>query len=470
MAVHSVPTGLLVTVGYAIGSIGAWTAICIWVAATLIGLLQNMLFAEIASMLPGSSGGITRYAAEGWKRYFAPLSAVAAFGYWIGWSFSIAVNAAAIGELVHSQWFPQVTDGFRLLSHEIGLSELIALSAIAGGWALNYFGVKIAANLNKCMSVVVIAGLAALVVSAPASGGWDLADLTWYQGGNWLTLVVWFYVTAWTTYGTEIRASFAPEYRDPARDTARALQRATLFMVVVFFAVPLAMSGAIGEQRISDDPLSAFALAFQQSLGTSSWLGVSILVVALFLGMVSTTADGGRALYGLAEEGMTLRQLHWLNRWGVPGRSLTLDAVINAVILLLLGEPLSILLAGNLGYLVAMTPAVGSFLLLRKDRPHWPRPIRRGRIWVPVAAALFVFDLFVLVVGMTHPSPAGYGGFRETAAGVGILLISVVLFAYRRLVQDRKPLRWRIETPVLPPENAQLAADTAAADGKPTQK
>ena len=47
---------------------------------------------ELAAMFPGKSGGVARYAIEGWKRYFAPLGAIASFGYWIGWSLAIAVT------------------------------------------------------------------------------------------------------------------------------------------------------------------------------------------------------------------------------------------------------------------------------------------------------------------------------------------------------------------------------------------
>lgn len=162
----------------------------------------------------------------------------------------------------------------------------------------------------------------------------------------------------------------------------------------------------------------------------------------------------GRALYGLAREGMTVRQLDKVNRWGVPGRALTLDALVNAAIVVLLGEPLSILIASNFGYLVAMTLAVAGFLLLRKDRPDWPRPIRRARAWIPVAWAILAFNIVIVSVGVTHPSLAGYGGASESFLAVGILLISVVLYAYRRVVQDGERIAWRIEAPLLPEDEA----------------
>ena len=447
-----IPNGLLLTVGYGIGALGGWTAIALWVGGALVGLLQNMLFAETAAMFPGLSGGVSRYATEGWKRYFAPLGAIASFGYWIGWSFSIAVNAAAIGALVRTAWFPD-SGSVHVLGRSLGVSELVAVAAIAAGWACNWFGARLAARTSKVIAAVVLAALL-LVALSPLlhPGSWHAARLTWYHGGSWITLAVWFYVTAWTTYGTEICASFAPEYRDTVRDTAKALRWVSLVALGLFFVVPLSMVGSIGESAFRDDPVGAFAVALERALGGFSTVGVVVLIASMFFGMVSTTADGGRALYGLARERMTLRQLDHLNRWGVPGRALTLDAVLNSLVVLLLGEPLAILVASNFGYLVAVTLAVAAFLLLRRDRPEWPRPIRRSRIWIPIAWALLAFNLVIIAAGVTHPSLAGYGGTAETLVGAGILLLSVILYVYRRVIQDRERIAWRIPTPSVPEE------------------
>lgn len=124
--------------------------------------------------------------------------------------------------------------------------------------------------------------------------------------------------------------------------------------------------------------------------------------------------------------------------------------MVNSLIILLLGEPLAILLASNLAYMLAITLAVAGFLLLRKDRPDWPRPIRRGRGWIPTAWALLAFDTTVVLIGATHPGLAGYGGLRETFVGLAILLISIALYSYRRLIQDRQKITWRIEPPRTP--------------------
>ncbi len=78
-------------------------------------------------------------------------------------------------------------------------------------------------------------------------------------------------------------------------------------------------------------------------------------MAAFVIAMMTATADGGRSLYGISRTGGTVRQLGVLNRYGVPGRALTTDMLINITVLIVLGEPIAILLASNLGYLTAVT-------------------------------------------------------------------------------------------------------------------
>jgi amino acid transporter len=451
-----IPNGLLLTVGYAIGALGAWAAIAIWVGGAAIGFLQNKLFAEMAAMFPEKSGGVSRYAAEAWKRYFAPLGAVAAFGYWMGWSLAISVNAASIGLLVQTKWFPDVSWGFTINGHSAGLGTVVAIVAVWAAWALNYFGVRLLARASKTIASIVVLGLVIVVVVPIFRGQIDFGRVTWMSGTSITALIVWFYVTAWTTYGTEICATFAPEYKDTVNDTSKALRYTGLASIALFFIAPLAMAGSLGEAKIAADPVGLFANALTQALGGFADVGVTILVLSMFFGMVSTTADGGRALYGLAREGLTLRQFDHLNAWGTPGRSLTLDALVNSLVLVLLGSPLSILVASNFGYLSAVTLAVAGFLLLRKDRPDWPRPIRLGNGWIPIAAVLTVFNVIVCAIGVTHPGLAGQGTWRESVTGMAILMIAILLYVYRCVVQDKGSIVWRIKTPSTPEEEMEL--------------
>jgi apolipoprotein N-acyltransferase len=93
-----------------------------------------------------------------------------------------------------------------------------------------------------------------------------------------------------------------------------------------------------------------------------------------------------------------------------------------------------------------------------RDRPNWPRPIKLSPIWVPIAGILAVWCLILTIVGFgwMQVAAGGYGGTKEKVIGVAILAIAIVLFLFRRIVQDGERPHWREETPTMP--NAREAA------------
>jgi hypothetical protein len=63
-------------------------------------------------------------------------------------------------------------------------------------------------------------------------------------------------------------------------------------------------------------------------------------------------------------------------------------------------------------------------------------------------------NLVFIIFGVTNPDITGYGTFRDLLIGVGVLLISVLLYVYRRVVQDHQSVRLREMPPPLPPAGA----------------
>jgi hypothetical protein len=66
----------------------------------------------------------------------------------------------------------------------------------------------------------------------------------------------------------------------------------------------------------------------------------------------------------------------------------------------------------------------------------WPAlPIRLARAWIPVAALLIVFNLFMIVIGFTHPALIGYGGGTEQPIALSVIAVGLVSFFFTRYVQ-----------------------------------
>jgi amino acid transporter len=267
---------------------------------------------------------------------------------------------------------------------------------------------------------------------------------------SWQAAFAWLWLMGWSAYGVEACATFAPEYKDTVRDTSLALRSAAVFSLAVYVLLPLGLGGMMPQDQIAADPYAFYVPVFDQLVGGASNLMVVLLIASLVLSMNTATADGSRALYGIAGDDMTVKQLYHLNRFNVPGRAMTVDMVINLALVFFVGNILAIYVVGNLGYILAHAFALSAFVLLRRDRPDWPRPIKLSSLWVPIAIVLVAFNLFLTVMGVWYTELIGYGGTKEILYGVGVLLISILLFLFRRIVQDKEAPHWREDTPTMP--------------------
>jgi amino acid transporter len=95
--------------------------------------------------------------------------------------------------------------------------------------------------------------------------------------------------------------------------------------------------------------------------------------------------------------------------------------------------------------------AMSGFLLLRKDRPNWPRPISVAKPWVALAGALATFDAVLLIWGGWN-SGLAWGDTSKTTVieGVAVLLIAAILYVYRVVVEDKRKLALRLWAPSMP--------------------
>ena len=367
----------------------------------------------------------------------------------------LSIFGLVIGSLIQAQWFGDQEWTFSTgLAGNLGLGHLIAAGFIVAVSALNLFGIRPAVWLSYVTGALLMVPLGVFIVLPYLTGEWTGANMTWELGGagqawdGWQLAIVWLYLMGWSSYGVEACATFTPEYRDTVRDSSRALRTSAVFSLGVYALLPLGVSGTAGQKAAADDPVAFYVPAFERILGGSSDLVVALLVASLILSMNVALADSSRALYGIAGDRMTIRQLFRLNRHGVPARAIAVDAILNVCLLFLIGNTLAILVAGNLGYLLAHFFALTGFLLLRRDRPAWPRPIKLGPAWVWVAGALAAVNALIIAVGATNPQLTGYGGTREALIGLAVLGVSVVLFVLRRRFQDREPITLRERSPV----------------------
>jgi len=346
-----------------------------------------------------------------------------------------------------------------------GLAQVIGIGVVVAVWLLNIFGVKPSLAVGYVTGALLMIPLVILMIFPYFTGDWHSSNITYENVADapfslFELSLMWLFLMCWSAYGIEVCASFAPEYHDTKRDTALALRSAAVFSLLVYTLLPLGLGGVVGT---AGDSGAYYVTAFKDIVGdTLGSIAIISLLASLVLSMNSATADGGRALYGIARDDMTIKWFYHLNRYHVPARGMTVDMVVNTGFILLMGaNNLAILYLSNIGYVFAHVLALSGFLLLRKDRPTWPRPIKVGAAWVPIAWTLALFNLVLVLWGITQQELAAYVGFYEFTGfpfyvGFGILVLSVLLFFYRRAVQDKAKITFRDRDVALMPTEEQM--------------
>jgi Amino acid permease len=446
-----IPMSGLTLVGYEIGAIGALGALAVWVGTSVIALLQNFIYTELAGMFPHKSGGIALYASEIWSEHCVPLGGVFGWGYWAGWSLTLAVVSLVIGDLVQAQWFPHVTGTISILGNHVGLPTYIAAAVVIAVYLINIAGLKPVVNTNLVIGAALVL-LAAVCILGPVILGQLHFPLSFNAGhGTWtviVTLVTWSFVACWTAYGTEIAATFAPEYGDPHRDVARALRSSALVMIVVVALSTTIFPAAVGEHT-RQQPGRVLRHARLPGAGQRLRRGGDrdrVRGAADRAGLgherlrAGAVRDGRRpADRPSAAQAQPARAAGPRHDRGpgvqpagpVPGQQRRRHHLRQ--------QPRLPDLRGV---------RARGFLLMRRTRPDATRPIRLGPIWIPIAALLLAFNVFMIVVGFTHPGLVGYGGGTEQLISLSVIAVGLISYFFARVVQEgqRGRILWRVRT------------------------
>jgi amino acid transporter len=475
------PGFLIVGIGFSVGALGAKVAAILWFVSALVGALQAYVYSEPAAMFPDKPGGLAMYAKEGWRKYFSLAGPIATFGYWFAWSSVLAIYGGLIGFLLVGEFFTSLnskgvnTDSIgswtaNVAGVDFTTVRVIGLICILLCWAFNVRGMRPAVWLSYATGVAMAVPVIVLAVgpfvtgnisnhavngnamSSTLTGVFGESASTWHQFG---LIMVWLYVLGWSTYGPEAPATFAPEFIDTKNDTRKAIVSTGAFNVFLSALLPLAVVGTLGYSAIAGDLTGiVYMIDVLKAIVGDFFGGVLVvcLCAGLLLSMNTATMDGSRALFGMARDGLTVKQLSVLNSHHVPGRAMTLDMVMNVCLLMFFPSIFFVLAAGNLGYILSHVLALSGVLLLRKDRPAWPRPIKLGPIWMVLAGAFAVYNLLLIVFGLAFLKLTGYAwnyaftdpsAFTNRIILVGVLVLVAGVAGY--VIGQRqvgRPFRW----------------------------
>jgi amino acid transporter len=462
-----VPGGVLFTIGGVSATVGqpAWA---IWVAAVLMGLIQSATYAEISGLFPHKSGGASVYGAMAWVRYSKLIAPVSVWCNWLAWSPMLALGTGlaasymltslfAPGAAINTWQLTLLDLGFikHGLSLRINATFLIATAFLLVTFRLQHGGASKAARTQRILGIaslapLVIVGVVPFVTGdVPAAHLWPLMPLghdaqgavTAAVPGKWngtgITMAFGaMFLAGWAAYGFETAVCYTREFRDPRRDTARAIFWSGLLCLFVMTLVPLAFQGVLGTAGMLDPKIvdgTGVGEAMARMVGGSGLvvnLLVIMLVLTILLIVMTSMMGSSRTLYQASADGWLPRYLSHVNEHGAPTRAMWTDLGFN-LILLLMSDYMTVLAISNVCYMIFVFLNLQSGWIHRMDRPKAERPFRCPT-WLLAAGALCGYlDLAFIGAGADLQ---GVGTMRN---GLIAMLLIVPVFLYRHLWQDR---------------------------------
>ncbi|MCU1482902.1 MAG: amino acid permease [Subtercola sp.] len=368
--------------------------------AAVVAFCNASSSAQLAAQYP-TSGGTYVYGRERlgeWQGFFA------------GWSFVIGKTASCAAMALT----------FAAYAAPAGWQKPIAVAAVLGLAAVNYFGVTRTAALTRIIVVVVLLVLALVVIagltSAPSRSvalGEGLFSNGWY--GILQSAGLLFFAFA----GYARIATMGEEVKNPRRTIPRAILTALSITLVIYAVVAVTVLLVIGPAQLAR---SSAPLVDVVDAATWAWAApiVRFGAAAAALGaLLALIAGIGRTTLAMARNSDLPRWLAAVHpKYRVPHHAeITLAIVVSILIL-------SVDLRGAIGFssfgvlLYYFIANVSAFSQLKTDR-RYPRAVQ----------VLGALGCLVLVV--TLPPTAIIVGLIVIALGIGYRLVRLRLTASR---------------------------------------
>jgi len=403
-----VGVGVFTSLGFQVNDLkSGFTLILLWLVGGVIAICGAVCYAELATMLPRSSGEYNFL-----RRIYHP-----AFGFVAGWlsatvgfSAPIALAAMAFGSYFHSvvPGAPPLLLG--LLA--TWLAALVQLGGLrAGGLFHNLWtGLKLALIVAFIIGGFVY-GDSQAISFRPSPGDFHLIASAPFA----ISLVFVMYSYSGWNAATYI----AGELRDPARNLPRALFAGT--------AVVIALYVLLNAVFLTSTPMAELAGQIDVAVVSGRHLfgewGGRFVGAVISLGLISSisamTWIGPRVTMTMGEDMSVLRLFSRKSRHGVPAVAIIFQLLVSNL-LLLTGSFEKVLDFIQFALMFCSFFTVAGVIKMRMTQPNLPRPYRA---WgYPITPLIFLaMTLFVMYyLAVSRP--------LESLAGVGIMLAGLLLY------------------------------------------
>jgi amino acid transporter len=380
-------------------------------------------------------GGIAATCGEAFRPYAPVLGNLTGICYWWGWVPTCGVTALLSASVINT-WFLHLSDAQALWAVPITASALICIFA-----AVNLCGVKWVTRMTVPIAAV-SATLAFLSAVVPVFSG----KVDWHQAcsfhlatpfpgwfGKLTSAMAGLYLVGFAAPAFEAAACHVGETVNMERNVPRAMFAAAVMATLYFLVLPVVWLGVIGSDSMAGDLSQTLGPTFAPLFGGLAKAAAAyFMMFNMFHGTIAPLTGVCRTLSQLADDGL-LPEFFGIRvaKTDAPIVA-TLVTAGCAILFLLIGDPIWLIAAANLTYLIGISLPNIAVWLLRRDQPDMYRPYRapRGTIMLGVIAAL-IWGVSTLL---------GFQQFGLPTVIFGLLLAysGAALYAWRKWTDHRK--------------------------------
>ena len=401
----------------------ATALVAVWVAGGLLSLAGGLTFAEMGAMFP-RSGGLYVFLEEA----YGPLPAFL-FG-WAGLFITLtgSCSAVAVGFAEYFSYFVPALGRDRVLlsipsAHlTITAAGVVAAASLAVAAAINYVGVSAATRLQGALTVVKVAGLAAVPMLAllfhPASP--SVTPVMPPVPSPTAALGVAMIAVLWAFDGWYYLPFSAGEIRDPGRVIPRALIAGIALLCAIYVSVnvgylfALDIPGMRGEVRIAERAMTVLVGSW------GAWFMALVVSLSTFGNNIAGVLFASRAAFAMASDGLLFSRIARVHpRYRTPHVAIIVTTIWSAA-LALTGSYDQ--LFTYVVFAMVLFNMLGGLAIFRLRRTHAnvPRPYRTwGYPWVPLA---FVGSSSLILANTLLERPT------ESLLGLGLVAVGLPMF------------------------------------------
>ena len=411
--------GVFTSLGFQVGDIkSGFALLLLWIVGGAVALCGALCYAELATMLPRSSGEYNFL-----RRIYHP-----AFGFVAGWLSATVGFAApiALAAMAFGIYFKAVVPNAPPLLLGLGLTWLLAL--------VHLCGVHVAGAFHNAWTIFKLALILIFIAAGFAFG--DAQPISFSPQSGALTAVmsapfaISLVFVMYSYSGWNAATYIAGEVQNPARNLPRALLIGTAVVIVLYVGLNAVMLATTPLAELNGQ-LDVAMVAGRHIFGP---LGARFVGGLISLGLVSSISAmmwiGPRVTMTMGEDMPALRLFARKSKTGVPATAIAFQLLVADLLLLTQSfEAVLDFIQFSLTFCSFFT-----VLGLIKMRFTHPELVRPYRAWgYPVTPLVFLcltlFMMYYLVVNRP----------LQSLGGLGLMAAGLVIYYAFRLISNVPP-------------------------------